>query len=88
MSKINPPIDYDEFYVRIPYQLDTDPLSELSTELEDLSVAPDYDQSQGLSHEQVSQIARDALHDAQEREQALPSEANLFSVNEQPQEPR
>jgi hypothetical protein len=71
--------EYDDFYVEIPHFTDVDPLTELSTELEDLSVAPDYNSRQGLSHEQVTEIARDALQDARKREEEEASEPNLFN---------
>ena len=59
--------------------MDVDPLSELSTEIEDLSVAPDYESKQGLSQEQVTQIARDALQDARRQEEAEANEPTLFT---------
>ncbi len=45
-----------------------------------MSVIPDYNQNQGLSHEQVSQIAQDALQDARKLQDYSPGEdPNLFS---------
>lgn len=71
--------NYNVFYLEIPQPFQVDPLSELSTELEDMSIAPDYSQRQGLSHEQVSQIARDALQDAREAQPHVSEEPDLFS---------
>jgi hypothetical protein len=82
MSKTNHINNYDDFYVEIPQALDIDPLSGLSTELEDLSTVPISDPTQGLSHEQVSQIAQDALEDAQALEAPEPVEDNLFSADD------
>jgi hypothetical protein len=81
MSKNNRTYIYDVFYAEIPQALEIDPLSELSTELEDMSVAPTSDPTQGLSHEQVSQIARDSLGDAQAQEEAATDDHNLFSAD-------
>lgn len=49
----------EEFYAEI-FRTE-DPFSGLSTEIEDDHESADYDQIRGLSDEQVSQIARDAL---------------------------
>jgi hypothetical protein len=45
-------------------QLDTDPFSTMSTEIQDDHTFPAYEEIQGLSSEQVSNIARDSLDKA------------------------
>jgi hypothetical protein len=70
--------DYDNFYLEIPHVVDVDPLTELSTEVEDLSTPPVYDSRRGLSQEQVTQIARDALQDARREQEEGADEPTLF----------
>lgn len=53
------------FYAELLHT-ETDPFSDLSIEIEDDHENADYDQIQGLSDEQVSQIALDALEQARD----------------------
>ena len=65
MTQQNSSDSYELFYMEIP-QTETDPLNDISTDIQDEHETPDYDQIQGLSNEQVSEIARDSLHESPE----------------------
>ncbi len=73
MEKPNNLDGYELFYMEMP-KTETDPLNEISTEIQDEHETSGYDDIQGLSTEQVSAIARDSLEDAPEpiQEQLLP----------------
>lgn len=54
------PEEPDNFYLELSLS-ETDPFNDLTTDIQDDHESSDYDQIRGLSDEQVSQIARDAL---------------------------
>ena len=65
MTKENSRGGYELFYVELP-RTETDPFSNISNDIQDVHEFPDED-FHGLSDEQVSEIARDSLQDAQEQ---------------------
>jgi hypothetical protein len=69
--------DYELFYMEIPQ---TDYLKDI--EIQDDYEQPDYDAIQGLSDEQVSEIARDSL-DSPKLDTEAVDDTNLFSDTNQ-----
>lgn len=63
MAKRSGAPEPDAFYLSLP-STEADPFSEISSEIEDLHEATNYDDFCGLSDEQVSRIARDSLEQA------------------------
>lgn len=60
MPKKRRPEEPDNFYLELSLS-EADPFNDLTTDIQDDHENSDYDQIRGLSDEQVSQIARDAL---------------------------
>lgn len=71
---------YQLFYLEVPHRLDTDPLNDISTDILDEHEVVDYNEFQGLSDAQVSEIARDSLRDPQEQF-SLEQEAELHHTD-------
>ncbi len=73
--------DYEIFYMEIPRRTETDPLNDISTDILDEHETIDYNEFQGLSDEQVSEIARDSLGDVGEPTPSIQEEAKLHALD-------
>ncbi|HSX02286.1 MAG TPA: hypothetical protein VLI05_03125 [Candidatus Saccharimonadia bacterium] len=76
MPKRNDSHARELFFLETLPQIETDPFSAMSTEIQDDHTFPAYEEIQGLSSEQVSNIARDSLDKA-----ASKADDQLFTVH-------
>ena len=74
MTKDNNLEDYQLFYTEIPRRTEVDPLNDISTDILDEHETIDYNEFQGLSDEQVSEIARDSLRDTRVQQPTIQEE--------------